>query len=150
MPYLLLSMLLVFCIDGSELDSIRINYNRVDSKESLEQFFEHIKAGKNSLAVPYLASAYMQKAKYELLPTTKLKYFIKGKEMLEQFIVDHPKNIDARYVRYLVQNNIPRFLGYSDNIQQDKNFLNEHLKDANISLVVKEMMINNLQYPRSK
>jgi hypothetical protein len=53
-------------------------------------------------------------------PYTKFKYFVKGKESLEQAIKKDPRNIEYRFLRLSVQLNTPEFLGYNSNIKEDK------------------------------
>ncbi len=150
MVALLISLFVFSGLGIDNLDTIRLDYHQIDSKESLEVFLEQLEAINDSNSIPYLASAYMQKAKYVVSPYSKLKYFNKGKDMLEEFITHNPNNIDARYVRCLVQNNVPGFLGYSDNIRQDKHFVIEHIENSNVKEDVKVMMMKNIKSIENK
>jgi hypothetical protein len=77
---------------------------------------------------PYLACAIMQRAEHTLWPPYKLKYFNSGKDRLEEYISSYPHEIEARYVRLLVQKESPSFLGYCDNISEDASYILDNLK----------------------
>lgn len=101
--------------------------------ELLESFDEY----EDPLLYGYKASATMIMAKHVSNPFSKLRYFKKGKEMLEDAIDARPGNVELRMLRLLVQSNIPDFLGYDDSIESDKTFIfnkiselkNEQLKN---------------------
>jgi len=66
-------------------------------------------------------------AKYTLNPISKLSYFRKGKQMLENAIHADAANIELRFLRFAVQTNIPFLLGYHGFIESDKKLLLESL-----------------------
>ena len=139
---IVLSCLIV--LGGEDSDSIRIAYHKITDEATLDKFIEMGESSEDSLTIPYLASAYMQKAEYVFSPFSKLKYFNQGKKMLETFIEQHPSCIDARYVRFLVQTNVPGFLGYSDDIIKDKDFVQKNIGKALIGDEIKSIILNNL------
>ena len=61
----------------------------------------------------------MKQAGFKFLPTKKLSLFIEGKNLLENAIAKHPKNVEMKLLRLMIQENAPRFLGYSDNCTKD-------------------------------
>lgn len=73
--------------------------------------------------VGYKASAIMLMAKHVFNPVSKLKYFNRGKDLLEKTIALHPENAELRMLRFLAQSNIPKFLGYNSHLEEDKDFL---------------------------
>ena len=113
-------------------------------KNALDQFIEDVKETNCKEAQPYLASAIMQKAKYAFFPTTKFRYFNQGKELLENFIQAYPNNLEARYVRVLVQRNIPSILGYKDKIESDITFINSYIKEAKLPSDFKNVILSNI------
>ena len=131
-------------VSFAEEDSVRMQYHQANSKESLESFISVLEKSNLPVSEVYLASAYMQKAKYVFSPYNKLKYFNKGKDMLEAFLSKNPNSVDGKYVRYLVQRNAPSFLGYSSEIESDREFIKEHIDKANIGVDIKKMMLDNL------
>ena len=71
----------------------------------------------------YRASATMMMAKHVFNPVSKLSYFKKGRKMLETVIASNIYNIELRFLRFAIQTNVPSFLNYDSNIEEDKNFL---------------------------
>lgn len=61
-------------------------------------------------------------------PYSKFSIFNDGKKLLEQAISQSPESIEARFLRFTIQTNIPSILNY-DNIDIDKTFL---LKSLNL------------------
>ena len=117
-----LLMLVVFSLANlncDKMDDIRKMYGTLDSEEKLIAFIDLLNETDCIQSTPYMASATMQKAQYAFAPWTKYSYFMKGKKMLENYIKEYPEDVDARYVRFLVQSHIPRFLGYRKNIKED-------------------------------
>ncbi|WP_435137059.1 hypothetical protein [Formosa sp. A9] len=112
--------------------SIREQYHLVQTENQLELFLDTLDAVECDDKTPYLASAIMRKAEFTSWPLKKISYFKEGKNMLEDFILKHPKHLEARYVRVLTQHSIPKFLGYSSNIDEDLQFINTHLETAEL------------------
>ena len=83
----------------------------------------------NPLYLGYKSSATMMMARYVSNPFSKLSYFNRGKKMLEKAVNADKYNIELRSLRFLVQSNVPSFLGYNDDIDSDKTFIisNAHL-----------------------
>ncbi|MBL7789087.1 MAG: hypothetical protein JNL75_04550 [Chitinophagales bacterium] len=76
----------------------------------------------------YLAVAYMMKSNHASMPWTKLKYFYKGKKLLEKAIKEEPERIELRFFRYEIQVKIPKGLNYN-NMEEDKNLMLEYLRN---------------------
>jgi hypothetical protein len=98
----------------------------------------------NSLLLGYKGCAEMMKAKYGFNPFSKFSYFKKGKSMLEKAIVNDAGNIELRYLRFAVQINAPVFLGYRKNIQEDKIFLLNAIKNIS-DVYLKQSVISILK-----
>ena len=139
-----ISALLLSLSTGSNPDTIRLAYHELDSEKSIDTFIELVDdSGVDSL-IPYKASALMQKADYVTMPWKKLSYFNSGKKMLEDFISRFPDNVEARYVRFLVQSQAPGFLGYKNNIQADAEFVKTHLDNCDLQPQYKQVLIKNI------
>lgn len=79
------------------------------------------------LSKAYLAAAEMSMAKYKVNPYSKITIFNKGKVKLEEVISRDTTNIELRYIRYTIQDNIPSILGYAKQMPSDKVYLLKHL-----------------------
>lgn len=53
-------------------------------------------------------------------PLDKLKYFRKGKALLDKAVTLEPTHVEIRFLRFATQTKAPSFLGYSGNIDEDK------------------------------
>ena len=58
-------------------------------------------------------------AEYAFLPTTKWKWFSKGTSNIDEAVASSSDNAEIRYIRLLVSLNVPSFLGYGQNIEED-------------------------------
>ena len=133
--------------EGISLHDVRLLYEKSatddSSCEKLMHLLENYDEANNPTLAGYRASATMMMANYVFNPFTKLSYFNKGKKLLEKCIEADPDNIELRYLRYTIQCNAPRFLGYNESISSDKDFLLNgfsYLKAAQL----KEMIISYL------
>jgi hypothetical protein len=62
-------------------------------------------------------------------PIRKQKYFNEGKELIEGAVSLAKNNIEVRFLRFIVQSNLPGFLGY-DSLDEDSKFLCRAIPDA--------------------
>ena len=118
---LLLLLLINFSAINSDIDSVRALYlTAYINQENCEKFRENISKIKNqntNLMQGYEGCCYFIKSKFTNNPVKKLKYFDKGKHLLENAINDAPKSVELKFLRYSIQKNLPRFLLYYENIQ---------------------------------
>jgi len=56
-------------------------------------------------------------------PVAKLKYFNEGKIYLEKAIAQASNNVELHFLRFTIQTNLPGFLGYKSNIEEDRSFI---------------------------
>lgn len=128
---LLFCFVILFHDVSDDLKKIRKNYSLISKqKESVAAIKEIALTSKNILASTkqaYYAAAEMSSAQYKINPAAKLNAFNTGKKILESTIAADTNNLEARYIRYTIQQNAPSFLGYNKNILNDKKFLIQHL-----------------------
>lgn len=77
----------------------------------------------------YAAAAEFIKAQYVFLPTSKLKCVDNGRDMLESVIKIYPDNCELRFIRLSIQKELPFFIDYKSNIEEDKRYLQSHYSD---------------------
>ncbi|MGJ8660110.1 MAG: hypothetical protein ACSHWV_09670 [Cellulophaga fucicola] len=130
--------------DCTNLDKIRDQFHTIKTKEDLKNFIDSTKDTSCSRVTPYIASCTMKKAEYTIWPFKKLAYFNEGKKSLENYIEEYPKDIEAKYVRFLVQTNIPDFLGYNTRIAADKKFIKDNIANADIPESYKKTILQNI------
>lgn len=94
----------------------------------------------------YFGAVKMLMAKYALMPTQKFAYFNEGKVKLEQAIAVEPENLELRYLRHAIQRNTPSFLGYNQNLNEDKYLLLSSVNactDTDLKVRIKTYLIVN-------
>ena len=111
-------------------DNIR---HAANTKKQEVEFINKYKSSSKISILGYVVSLEMKQAKYKFFPWKKLSIFNKGKKRLESLIKRHPDNIDLRYLRLVIQENIPSLLNYKLNIKEDKLFLSKIMKTKNTS-----------------
>ncbi len=85
----------------------------------------------NTSLAAYKACATMIMAKYVSNPINKLSKFNEGKNLLEKCIKKDNRNVEIRFLRFTVQSNAPKFVGYNSSIILDKNFLIKAVSSIN-------------------
>jgi len=76
----------------------------------------------------FLGAMIMKKAGIGGNPFYKLYLFRKGHELLEDAIKADPANIEFRFLRLMIQENAPDFLGYNDNEEEDSQYIRNAYK----------------------
>ena len=97
-------------------------------KDYTEKLIEELEKKNTKKTRGFLAVAYIMKSNHAQMPWTKLKYFYKGKKLLERSIAESPNNIELIYYRYEIQRRIPKGLNYN-HIKHDKELLEAFLKN---------------------
>jgi hypothetical protein len=75
----------------------------------------------------YKAALYMRRAEYLSGSLNKLESFKKGRDLLDNVISSTPKNVEFRFLRLMVQEAAPWFLGYSGEIEEDASLIIDEL-----------------------
>ncbi|WP_293904040.1 MULTISPECIES: hypothetical protein [unclassified Sphingobacterium] len=111
------------------IDKVRKEYAVAVKDEDLcEHNLEALTEGaKSPTEKAYLAAYQILLAKHIGNPFKKVGQFKEGKKHLEEVIKENPNHIEARFIRWSVQVHAPSFLGYNNNILEDKNFLVKNL-----------------------
>ena len=128
-----------------EIHEVRYQYDDIRTEKDLLAFIAQVEAADCVEADPYMASAIMQKAQFALAPWTKYRYFLKGKAKLEDFIRENPENVDARYVRFLVQSHVPAFLGYKKNLVEDSTLILKLINQSDMRPAYKNQILYHIE-----
>lgn len=130
MKALLLLILSAQLAWGSAYQSLRdAYYQAAQSEEGMEVFQEEIDKWQQEdvLKSGYEAMYFFLKAKYSWNPYAKLSYFYDGKDLLEEAIESDQDNLELRFLRLAIQDNLPEILNYNQEIEADRTFLNQHI-----------------------
>ncbi|NNC84984.1 MAG: hypothetical protein HKN75_02815 [Bacteroidia bacterium] len=129
---------------GSNLNEIRMEFYQItiDSKNT-PQLLEKLYAidNPNAVILAYTAATEAIMAKVAWNPYSKFNYLFKSKETFEKAIQQNDKNIEIRFLRFSVEHHIPKYLGMSKNLQQDKQVILNEL-DNNSLMTMNEEMLN--------
>ncbi|KOS06744.1 hypothetical protein AM493_12435 [Flavobacterium akiainvivens] len=137
--------LLLFFAEDFELTRVRQNYidAALTQKSALEfhKAFEAVaETHPDATILAYKAASQVLMAKYEGGVITKMRYFNRGKKLLEKVIEKAPNNYEARLIRLNIQDNVPWITGYTGDIKIDKAFLikNYTAQDAALKAFTKK------------
>mgnify|MGYP006975243199 FL=1 len=111
---------------------LRSEFHNTNTESKLTAFLTKYKNDVRVDGKPYLYCGIMQMANYTMNPYKKLDYFNKGKQALETHISKYPQQIDARYVRALIQSKAPKILNYYQNIQADISFIKRNIQESDV------------------
>lgn len=127
--FLLLFSRIVIAQDINEVRQLYLDAGKDRQKTGLfVNYFTNNKKEQNVLFLAYQGTALTMKADLEKGKLNKYKVFIEGRDILETAINNNSENVEMRYLRFAVQLNIPRILGYND-LDEDKNFLLENIDE---------------------
>lgn len=142
----LFGFILIFSLlfSNSKLENVRKQFPVIQSLEQTEKYLEELKNEEDETSQAYYAAMLFMKSKYVKFPFTKFKYFKKGKLILDDLAIKHKNNIEIRYVRFLLQSEIPNFLGYNKNLEEDYLIIIKGVENYNLSSNFKIRMLNNM------
>ncbi|MHA3787813.1 hypothetical protein ACX0HA_06330 [Flavobacterium hauense] len=114
----------------SEIEKVRVNYAQAALNKALcREMIKKLKDYNDPVQQAYLGAFQTIWAKHTLNPFEKLKTFKKGKANIEESVALAPLNAEIRLIRLSIQLNAPGFLGYNDNIEEDRNFILDNKSD---------------------
>lgn len=137
-------LLFVLSFSGGNLTEIRNLYSNVsDSKAKQQDFIEYMEKAdtKKPVFQAYKGASLILQSKNTTDKKDKKDFFVQGAEFIESAVQKDPQNIEIRMIRLSVQENIPKALKYSSNIQEDVTFIQKNIdftKDAELKLYVQQ------------
>jgi hypothetical protein len=134
--------------EHKSIDWVRREFLNIETMRDIEHILEVPTSGSNpldgDLIRAYQAAATCMKATYEFSPVSKLKYFYQGKKELEK-LIRQQKQVENVYLRLMIQLNVPGFLNYDKNIEEDLAYLHSYLPQASLDKDYKRMMLSGLK-----
>ncbi|MCY2688103.1 hypothetical protein [Salinimicrobium sp. TH3] len=113
-------------VQKSNISEARKLYSKAAENEkaarSLLELSEN-KDIKDPVVLGYKGAGHMMMAKHVGNPFKKLSHFNKGKGIFSSAIAADKQNLELRFLRFAVQAEAPAFLGYRDNLEEDKALL---------------------------
>ena len=122
----------------NNLELIRKSYLESNkSKENINNLISLCERYKNkdSLIInAYKTVADLMLIKYKNNPFHKLNLFVNQTKKLDILVNNNLNNIEIRFLRYYVQKQSPKFLGYRDNLELDYQFIIKNNDTQSIEL----------------
>ena len=133
-----------FISNALSLEVVRKNYQlAVTDRNVCKSMLEQLRDNQESnIHRAYLGAFQMIWAKHIFNLIDKLRAFNKGKTNIDKVAKLVQNNVEIIFIRYSVQRNSPGFLGYNDNLKEDKNFLYKNRNS--ISSVTLKTMVEKL------
>ena len=131
--YIIISFFfLIICnAQTNNLNQVRKSYlESAKSEENINKLIstcEEYKSENDSIIYAYITVADLMQIKYKYNPLYKLKLFTEYSRKLDLIVINNFNNIEIRFLRYCVQKQTPRFLGYNDNLELDYQFIIQNI-----------------------
>ena len=146
---LLLFFLMYNSLSASVLDNVRNQFPKINSIEEAEFYMKLLENENDPASKAYYAAMFFMKAKYVKFPLSKYNYFKKGKAALDQLILENKSNIEIRYLRFVFQNELPAFLNYHSNIEEDFSEIIKDFKNSDLNKEFKQKILKNMLLVKS-
>ena len=131
-------------LQASVLNDVRNLFPQINSMEEAEFQLKLLEKEKSPESKAYCAAMLFMKAKYVKFPLLKYNYFKKGKSALDQLIEENKSNVEFRYLRFVFQNEMPNFLNYNSNIQEDFLGIINGIEKSHLNVQFKHKILNNM------
>lgn len=118
---------------GLTLSELRTDFeNAAKSAKNVDILYNKLDdySGNNQTIVAYKGASVILKARFVKDKATKKKYFTDGATLINDAVKNDSKDVENRLIRLIIQENIPKFIKYNQNIQQDKQFIVDNYNSA--------------------
>ena len=113
------------------------------AKTLIEKSNSAYKNSKEPVYLGFLAVGKFFMAKHAFNPLKKMSYFNEGKKLMESSLKAEPDNLEVRLMRLITQESVPKILGYSQNISEDRTYLTrsyKNTKDEDLKIYIKDYL----------
>lgn len=122
----------------------------VESKENTYKYFELLEdnSDMDPMVLAYKGAFASLMARYVFNPMNKIEYLKLADQVFIEAVKRAPNNIEIRFLRFAYQHYVPGFLGYSDNLEEDRKamlmLLYRNLNDLQQDEFLYESVVNLL------
>lgn len=116
---------------------LRNSFHACSTSEKTETFYKLLSNNNdsNTIIQGYRGAAIAMRAKYGYNPMKKYNNCNDGLKLITDAIDNAPDDLELRYLRLLIESNIPPFLGMNYNVKEDKKIiLNRINKEEDLHL----------------
>ena len=130
-------------LSNPDIKKVRADFYEIalNSSRTIEVLNE-VRAIENPSAVikAYEGAIEAMMARVVWNPITKLKHVRKSQKIFKEAVKMDEDNVEVRFIRFAVEYNIPHWLGFSKNLQTDKDFIMANLEKFDLTCITKEML----------
>jgi len=94
----------------------------------------------------YIGATELLVAKYSWNPITKISFLKNGLRKVNEAVTVDSENIEIRFLRFYIQNSLPRYLGLSDDLTSDKEVIIDQLGDLSNLGLTRDIVLYINQY----
>tara|TARA_B100001250_G_C19606020_1_gene702793 strand:- start:158 stop:685 length:528 start_codon:yes stop_codon:yes gene_type:complete len=137
--FLLFTTLSYSSLTGNdELIQLREGFRQAVVNQQVDAFYHQVTINNSDESViqAYTACAYALKAKTAWNPFTKLSQVRMYEQLMEQASLKSPNNIEIRFLRFSIEYNLPTWLGMSEHLNEDQQYIASHIMD------IQELMLH--------
>lgn len=143
--------------NAQDVNTLRAQYPEAVESSAITakmdaELFKVENAGKPVL-LAYKGAVLTLKAKFSKKKSEKKEFFKEGVGFIESAVSADGSNIEIRYIRLSVQENLPRFLGYHKNMEEDKQYLLKYYSTISTALVkevVRDFVMKSVIFDESE
>ena len=138
----------------SDLTKLRETYilsqNEIKSCKELHNLSQNCNPKLEPVEFSYNIISHLMECNFIFNPFVKYATFTESTQQLDRMIYLNPQYTEIRFLRYLVQLNCPRFLGYRTNLENDYKFIMSKInsEDEDLKNFILPI-INNLEDERA-
>jgi len=114
--------------------------------EAFYKLASSIKKTDKVILVAYKGASIAMLAKTKKMIKEKKAGFIEGVALVEYAIEKQPNNIEARFIRFGIQENTPKLLKYKGNMEEDKYFIlsqYKSIRDSHLKSHIKDYILQS-------
>lgn len=123
---LYLTVLLCHCSISQSMDEVRTAFHKAVLEPRESKVF-HASLADLTISDPtmqaYKAASEAMLAQVVWNPFVKLSQVFKFGDLMEMAVLEEPENIEIRFLRLAIEYNLPRFLGRSNHLQEDRDVI---------------------------
>lgn len=98
----------------------------------------------------YTGASEMLAAKYSWNPISKFSFLKNGLSKVNEAVISDDENVEIRFLRFYIENSLPKYLGLNKHLIGDKKIILEHLDSLSelgltkdIALYINKFMIDH-------
>ena len=137
--------LCILIIPSDVLEEVRSQFPDIRSEVQADLYIQKLEnVPKSPASEAYIAAMFFMKSRFTTFPIRKYKYFKKGKLVLDKLVDKYPEMVEIRYIRYLLQHKVPKFLGYYEHRATDFEMISIKLTESDLPIQYKRKFLENM------